>query len=188
MAASEPGTLERRRFTVAEVERMVETGLLAEDEPVQLIDGELILMSPQGPEHSAIMEDLAERLRGAYRDIGHPRLQSPVRASDTSMPEPDIAVVRGARRDYLHAHPDGGDTLLVVEIAMTSQRVDRTKAAVYAAAGVPEYWIVDLAARCVEAHRNAHDGRYTSVTTLLESATLSPPGTALEWRVADLLP
>ena len=133
MEASELGALERRRFTVAEVERMVETGLLAEDEPVQLIEGELILMSPQGPEHSAITEDLAERLRGAYRDVGHPRVQSPVLASDMSMPEPDIAVVRGARRDYLHAHPKASDTLLVVEIAMTSQRVDRTKAKVYAA-------------------------------------------------------
>lgn len=188
MATSEAVALERRHFTVAEVEQMVQTGVLAEDEPIQLIEGELIVMSPQGPEHSTIAEDLADRLRHAYSGTAQPRLQSPIRASDTSMPEPDIAVVRGARRDYLHRHPRGTDTLLVVEIAMTSQRTDRAKANVYAAAGVPEYWIVDLAARRIEAHRDPRGDHYATVITLAEDASISPPGTTLQWRVADLLP
>lgn len=180
--------LERRRFTVDELERMIQAGLFAEDEPVQLIEGELIVMSPQGPEHSAIVGDLGERLREAYSGAGHVRSQCPLRATATSLPEPDLAVVRGAARDYLASHPTGEDALLVVEIAMTSQAVDQMKARVYAAAGVPEYWLLDLAARCLHVHRELSASGYAAVTTLREGEIVSPPGRALRWRVSELLP
>lgn len=180
--------LERRRFTVEEVERMVDAGLLAEDEPIQLIEGEFIVMSPQGPEHSMSVGELAGRLHEAYRGIGHVRPQCPIHATDTSLPEPDLAVVRGVPRDYGKRHPRGSDVLLVVEIAKTSQAIDRVKARVYAAASVPEYWIVDLVARRVDVHREPGAAGYGAVTAFDERAEISPPGTSLRWRVADLLP
>lgn len=180
--------LERRRFTVEEVARMVEAGVFDEGERVELIEGEFFVMSPQGTEHRTILTELGDRLRVAYGHIAHVQIQCPLHATLTSLPEPDLAVVRGAPRDYLERHPRGADALLVVEVAKTSQSIDRIKARVYAAAGVPEYWIVDLAARRIEVHGEPGDGGYATVTALGEDVEIVPPGTSLCWRVADLLP
>jgi Uma2 family endonuclease len=128
---------ELRRFSAAEVTRMVEEGILRDDEPVELLDGELVVTPPQGPSPAAVVSDLDGRLREIYPERCHVRAQCPLGGAADSLPEPDLAVVRGKPRDYVAAHPRGADVVLVVEVAHTSQAIDRRKVRSYARIGVP---------------------------------------------------
>jgi Uma2 family endonuclease len=180
--------LERRRFTATEVSRMVEDGILDEDEPVELVEGELVVTPPQGPSHSAVVSDLHERLRELYRMGFHVRSQCPLGGAADSLPEPDLAVVRGSARDYVKAHPTGADVLLVVEIAQTSQALDRRKVRTYARIGVPAYWLLDLAARRLEVRTDPDGDDYRSTRLLKESESVAVPSADASWSVASLLP
>jgi Uma2 family endonuclease len=187
MHTTPPEREETRRFTVDEVLKMVEVGILREDEPLELIGGRLIVVPPQGPEHAVANTDLRDRLLVVYRDLGHVREEKPLRVSDTSLPEPDLAVVRGAVRDYAKTHPQGPQAILVIETAMTSQRADHQKAAEYARGGVPVYWLVDLAARRLEVHTEPQpDGRYRLVGVLGEDDEVELPETDVRWHVGSL--
>jgi Uma2 family endonuclease len=152
-------SIPRHRLTVDDVERMVESGILAEDASVELLEGELVVVNPQGPAHATGKAVLGDLLRRAFVDACV-RDQDPLECGAFSLPEPDLAVVRGRAQDYGARHPRGDEALLVVEICRTSQKVDHSKAAVYAAAGVPEYWIVDLVARCITVHREPSGAEY----------------------------
>lgn len=184
-----PATLPaRRRFRADEVLKLVASGVLADDEPCELIDGDLIVVSPQGPVHVTLLAELAERLRAAYLQGHHVRSQAPVAADEFGLPEPDIGVVRGAYRDYMARHSAGGDVVLAVEIAVTSQALDRAKAAVYGRARIPVYWLLDVAARRLEEHRHPGPHGYGVITALAETESVEVPGTSLRWLVASLLP
>jgi Uma2 family endonuclease len=124
-----------RRFTADEAMRMVEAGIVGEDEHVELLDGAFVEMGPQGVPHSRALLLLGERLRVAFHDRAHVREQQPLVASTFNLPEPDIAVIRGQITDYPE-HPTGHDAVLAVEIAWSSHRIDRQKASTYAEAGV----------------------------------------------------
>lgn len=174
VAALDPA-IRRHRFTVAEVLRMADSGILEEDAPVELLDGELIDVSPQGPEHATGKAVLRDALRLAYAGEGCVREQDPLVAGEHSLPEPDLAVVRGAPRDYGRRHPRGDEALLVVEVSRTSHRVDQAKTRIYARAGVPEYWIVDLVARVVTIHRGPGDAGYATAVVIDEQGTLELP-------------
>ncbi|MCA9488811.1 MAG: Uma2 family endonuclease [Myxococcales bacterium] len=178
--------LPRRRFTADEVLRMVDAGILDEHEPVELIDGELIAVSPQGPRHRALTVRIRQLLERAFGAGFHVQDHSPIAAGPASMPEPDVAVVRGAPDDFMERHPGGLDLALVVEISVTSQKLDGEKAGVYASAAVPAYWQVDVPARRVRAYADPVAGEYRSIR-------LATPGDTLEiegWTVGvdDLLP
>lgn len=181
--------LPRRRFTADEVDRMVQAGVLSEDDPLELIDGELVVVSPQGPPHASVKNAVLRALGQAYAGSdAHVRSQDPLDLDEVSRPEPDVAIVRGSPLDYATRHPTGADTLLVVEVAWTSHDVDRAKASVYARAGVPVYWLLDLRARRLEVHEQPRaDGTWSRVTLLGEDQALELPG-AEHLRVADLLP
>lgn len=184
-ALSIPG---RRRFTADEVTKLVEAGILREDDPYELIGGDLVLVSPQGPKHIAILTMLADRLRAAYAGAHHVRVQGPIATDEYGQPEPDIVVVKGTPDRYLERHPGGSDVVLAVEVAMTSQLLDRAKAAVYGPAGIPVYWLLDLVARKLEEHVAPAAQGYQRVTILSETQDVGVPGTDQSWRVADLLP
>ena len=178
----------RRRFTVDEVNRMVELGILHEDEPVELLDGELVIVSPQDPRHATCVLVLMERLAEAYRGIAHVRPQVPMEARPHSMPEPDLAVVRGQATDFAVRHPSGREALLVVEIARTSKNIDRWKARIYAGAGVPVYWLIDLAARQVELFSaRSERGVFEQHQVLGPDDEVELPVLGLRWPVADIL-
>ena len=139
-----------RRFTVAEVLAMVDAGILDDDERLELLDGALVPMSPQGPAHSGVAVVVRLALEAAFGAGFHVRPHSPLQAGASDLPEPDLAVVRGDPSAYLERLPQGVEAVLVVEIAQSSQRRDRGKASIYAAAGVSTYWLLDLAARRLE--------------------------------------
>lgn len=178
----------RRTFTADEVLRMVEAGILREDEPVELIDGELVQMAPQGPLHRARTVVLHRILQDAFGAGHHVQAHSPVDAGPNSLPEPDLAVVRGAPEAFEARHPAGGDVPLVVELSVTSQAEDRAKAHTYAAGGFPVYWNLDLAARRLTVYAEPRPDRaeYAVVRTLTEHDEVEAGGARL--RVGDLLP
>jgi len=139
---------------------MVEAGLFR-DERVELLRGLLVEMSPQDPRHSAPIDRLTELLVLALAPRARVRVQLPVALSEDSEPEPDLAVV--AAGDYDTEHPT--HALLVIEVAGSSLRKDRgLKASLYAEAGVPEYWIVDLAGGLVEVYTDIVGGVYARMT------------------------
>ena len=131
---------------------LVERGLIEPDDRVELLEGVIVSMAPQDPIHAYTISTLQEALGRAFGERAVVRTQLPLLLSPTSMPEPDVAVVAGRPVDYLSRHPT--TALLVVEVAASSLAQDRlTKAPIYAAAGVPEYWIVNLREGCVEVRR-----------------------------------
>ncbi len=139
-------------YTRGEFEALVEQGALSPDDRVELLEGVIVTVSPQSPLHAAVVRFVEEALRAAIGGRAEIRSQMPLQAGALSMPEPDIAVVPGSAADYIHAHP--AEALLVVEVADTSLTQDRmTKERVYAAAGITEYWIVDVAGDAIEVHR-----------------------------------
>ncbi|MCE9575596.1 MAG: Uma2 family endonuclease [Deltaproteobacteria bacterium] len=157
----------------SEYEQLIALGAFGE-ERVELVGGELLTMSPQGSPHAWVTAVLHRILDRQLGEAWLVRSHSGLAAWDHSMPEPDIAVVPfgGPER-----HPDSA--VLVVEVAETSLRFDRgRKAALYAEALIPTYWVVDLAGRCVHVHTAPRDGRYASIATVETGATLAVEGLA----------
>jgi Uma2 family endonuclease len=152
-AATEVPPFPVARFSVQQYHRMVQSGALAEDDGLELIDGWLVKKMAKGPAHEYAIGQAEELLRGRAPRGWHVRNQAPITLS-RSEPEPDLTVVRGERSDYRGHHPGAGDIGLVVEIADTTLVTDRKKGRVYGAAGIAEYWIVDLPERCVEVYED----------------------------------
>ncbi|HEY3352927.1 MAG TPA: Uma2 family endonuclease [Polyangia bacterium] len=168
-----------------EYDRLVALGCF-EDERVELLRGVLVAMSPQGALHAEVIRRLVRLLAAALRDRGLLQVQSPLALGDDSEPEPDLAVVPPG--DYAEAHPS--EALLVIEVADSSLRKDRAiKAGLYAAARIPEYWLVNLDERTVEVYRVPAAGAYGSTTSAGRDAVLRPVALPdVELAVADFLP
>lgn len=132
-----------RRFTVTEYEKMTEVGILCEDDNVELLQGLIISKMPKHPKHDGTI-DLINYLLMSLLPLGwFVRVQNSVVTSD-SIPEPDLAIVRGEPGDFRGQHPTGRDVALIIEVADSTVQRDRAKAAIYADAGIPCYWIVNL--------------------------------------------
>ncbi len=176
-----------RRFTADEVWRMVEIGLLDEDEPYELIDGELLYVSPVSPAHVNVTADLTTRLVLAYGEEYRVRVGGPIGGIVDSIPEPDLAVIpRALVSDGRNAV--AVEMLLVVEVSVTSRRRDIRKGEIYAAAGVPEYWRVDVDERIVHVHRSPRpDGSWGETAAVTTGGTLPLPGLDATVAVAGLL-
>lgn len=140
------------RMTVERYFALVDEGLLEPDDRVELLEGVVVAMSPRNPLHDTVVSLVDRALARAVGGRAAVRCQCSLVLGRWSVPEPDVLVVPGRERDYLTAHPT--TALLAIEVADTSLAQDRlTKAALYAAAGIPEYWIVNLRDDCVEVHR-----------------------------------
>lgn len=172
----------------AEYERIVEAGGFAPDSRVELLDGEIVDMSPQKSTHATAVGLVEAALRGSFGDGFHVRSQKPLALDDQSEPEPDCAVVPGRLRDYANAHPR--TAVLIVEVADTSLGYDRTdKAAAYARNGVPEYWIVNLRKRVLEVHRAPGTQGYLERRELGAAEQIAPLAAADQMvAVAEMLP
>jgi Uma2 family endonuclease len=187
MAPSAPA---ETRYTSDRYFALVDDGILRADDRVELLEGVVVAMSPQNPRHASATSHVDYALRKAIGDRAVVRVQLPFIAGPYSVPEPDVCVVPGPMSDYDDRHPTSA--LLVVEVADSSLIQDRvTKAAIYAAAGVPEYWIVNLSDDRVEvfqapdqklrryqATRLVGRGEYLDVASL--------PGASV--GVSDILP
>lgn len=140
------------RLTVDQYHRMIAADTFTEDDRVELLGGYLVNKMPQGTPHSNTLDRLAEDLRGLIPPGWRLRVQLPVTLTD-SEPEPDVALVRGDRQTYAARHPGSADFGIVFEVAASSLVEDRrVKGAYYAAAGIPVYWVVNVADRQVEVY------------------------------------
>ncbi len=184
-----------RRFTRAEYDRLIGLGFLDEDEPIELLGGEMVVKEPQAGPHATAVHLVQQALQGAFGPGWLVRSQLPIALDDESEPEPDACVVRGAARDYRDDHPKR--PVLVVEVADDSLARDRVrKGSLYARAGVADYWIVNLRERVLEVHRKPvrsarapHGWRYGRVERFGPKAVVSPLAAPRAYvRVADLLP
>lgn len=151
----------KRPFTADEYHGMAEAGILHEDDRVELIEGEILEMSPIGSRHAACVDRLNRLLNRSMTLDTIVRVQSPILLSEHSEPEPDLSLLRPREDFYSGGHPAPGDVLLLVEVAETSAEYDSTvKLPLYARAGIPEVWLVDLPAGTIEAHSRPVDGEY----------------------------
>ena len=183
-----------RRWTRAEYDRLVELGVL-HGEPVELIGGQLVVAEPQGSYHATGIGAVDDALRAVLPAGWVVRAQMPVALDDESEPEPDLAVVPGARADYRADHP--ARPALVIEVADSSLAFDRAdKGSLYARGGVGDYWIVNLVDRVLEVYRDPgpdpaapYGWRYRAVAELGPGAVVSPLALpAVRLAVDDLLP
>lgn len=142
----------RYRFTADEFAHMGQAGIFAAETRVELIDGEILEMTPIGPPHAWIVDRLTEILVTRLAGKAHVRVQSPVRLDSRSQPQPDLAIARRSG-SYAARHPEPRDVLLLIEVADSSLRYDRLeKVPRYGRAGIPETWLVDVEARAVTIH------------------------------------
>jgi Uma2 family endonuclease len=169
---------------------LVDEGVLGPADRVELLEGVIVSMPPQNVPHAAGVFRMHQALQRALGERALVRVQLPLLLGKRSVPEPDTAVVGGRIADYDRAHPT--TALLVVEVADSSLKQDRlTKRGIYAAAGIPEYWIVNLPDDCVEIRRDPEPAarRYASVTIARRGDTIELgvlPGVRV--AVDDLLP
>jgi Uma2 family endonuclease len=170
----EPGR-RRRLFTRDEYYRMAEAGVLRADEGVELIEGEIVTMSPQGPRHGGGVTRVERLLHSHLDPVAIVRTQLPVALDEHNEPEPDFAVVVARDDFYSHSHPAVADLRLLVEVMESSVRTDRReKLPLYARHSVPEVWLVDLPRRWVEIYREPMDDEYTERRTASGAEPFSP--------------
>src|SRR5947207_2273245 len=141
------------RWTRREYARLIAHGFFDEDDPIELLDGLLLIKEPQSSPHRTAVLLVARTLERAFGDGWFVQTQSPIGLDVRSEPEPDVCVVRGSLRDYTHAHPTRPE--LVVEVALSGLAMARgRKASAYARGGIADYWIVNLIDRVLEIHRD----------------------------------
>lgn len=148
-------------YTVAEYHRMGESGIFLPDARVELIDGEIIDMTPIGSRHAGIVKRLIRVFSRAVGDGAIVAAQDPISLGDFSEPQPDLALLRFREDFYARSHPRPEEILLVVEVSDATLQYDReVKLPLYARAGIPEAWLVDVDAGALEIHRRPSGGRY----------------------------
>jgi len=187
--------IKTRRWRRTEYEQLIEAGFFRPGDPIELVGGQLIVAEPQGSRHFATIRAVEEALRAAFGPGWEVRAQGPLALDDESQPEPDVAVVRGKFRDYVHGHPSR--PVLIVEVSESSLALDREhKGSLYARAHLADYWIVNLVDGVLEVYREPGPDqaapfgwRYRSVETLGRDAVISPLALAsVPMRVVDFLP
>jgi Uma2 family endonuclease len=166
--------IERRWFNVDEYYRMIDAGILSEDDRVELIEGEVIKMSPIGKFHAACVKRLNKLFGFLVGRTAIVSVQDPIRLSDFSEPQPDLALLKLRDDFYSSGHPTPEDVLLVVEVADSSVQYDRSiKMPLYARSGIPEVWLVDVARDLIEVYARPVSGRYQDFREARRGETLT---------------
>ena len=157
----------RRLFTRHEYHRMAEVGILKPTDRVELIKGEIVEMSPPGRRHVAFVDNLNQFLVIRLAGRGIVSVQNPVVLAEDTEPQPDLAIRRLRAVPYKEREAFAEDVLLLIEVADTSLRYDRsTKLRLYAEAGVLEYWLVDCNAESIEVFRGPGPDGYRDVSRI----------------------
>lgn len=187
--------LNLRRWSRAEYDRMITRGAFDSDDRIELLDGLMVAKEPQGSWHAATVSHVHGVLQRAFGRAYHVRANAPIALDQMSEPEPDLAVVRGAPRDYVREHP--ATPVLLVEVADSTLAKDRLrKSGLYARGGIADYWIVNAIDEVLEVYREPkrapgrrYGWQYGSVRLLRRDAVVSPLAAPRKpIRVADLLP
>ena len=182
--------LERWRFTVDDYRRLAEVGILTEDDRVELLDGQIVRMSPIGDRHMAAVNRCNRVFSRAAGERVLVSVQNPVDLDPYNEPQPDVALLRPRDDDYARGKPGPADIFLVVEVADTSLAYDRqTKLPRYAATGVREAWLLDLEADALEVHREPRPDGYALIRRYRRGERVSAEALPdVDVAVEDLLP
>lgn len=167
--------LKRRRFTVDEYHQMAQAGILDEDDRLELIDGEIVEMTPIGARHAECVDRLTDLFFHTLGNAARVRVQNPVRLDEHSEPQPDIALVHRKPGLYASGHPTPEDIFLLVEVAETSSEPDRrVKVPLYARSGIPEVWLVDLEQETITAYLDPSSDGYRTAQVFRRGESLAP--------------
>jgi Uma2 family endonuclease len=179
-----------RSLTSAEYYQMMESGIIREGEKVELILGQIFTIAAKGTRHTVSNSRLLKSLLILLQEQAIVRSQDPISLPNNSEPEPDIAIARLRSDDYLNSHPSPADILLVIEVADSSIKFDRdTKAPLYAAAGISEYWIVNLIDNRLEIYRQPEGDIYTSIEIITPPRSVNLPQFAdITLNIGDFFP
>ncbi len=169
-----PVQLSRVAFTIEQFQRMGQSGIFTPEQRLELLHGEIVEMSPIGIRHAAAVDRLTDLFSVVNRHC-IVRSQNPIQLSDISLPQPDVALLRRREDFYANAYPGPADVLLLVEVADTSLAYDRdVKVPLYAQAGIPEVWLLDLNKRELAVYRSPVNGKYTEVRYPQPADTVAP--------------
>ena len=165
--------LQKHYFTVAEYYLMAQSGVFARDERLELIEGEVIEMSPIGKRHAGCLNRLNRLLHRNVDELAIVSVQNPIGIDDFSEPQPDVALLKPRADFYSNFHPTPADVLVIIEVADTSVEYDRrVKFPLYARAGIPEAWLVVLPKDLIEVHSEPKNGKYQKVQRLKRGKTV----------------
>ena len=167
--------VERHRFSIEQFERMVQVGVLTENDRVELIDGEIVEMAAPSPDHSIPVQRLARLFIERLGDRAYVRVQDAVRIPPSSEPEPDLVLARPPDVRYLRRHPEPGDLLLIVEVSHNTHVYDRDlKLPLYSRSGVLEVWILDVPRERLEVYREPGPDGYGRVEVVDRGGSVAP--------------
>lgn len=180
----------RHLFNIDEYYAMADAGILAEDDRVEMIAGEIVSMTPIGPLHASSVDSLAHFLREQLGRRALVRVQNPLRLDGRSEPQPDITVLRWRDDFYASAHPGPDDVMLLIEVLDSTVETDRdVKLQLYASAGIPAVWLVNLPQEWVEVYTEPCLGVYGRSWTITSDSILRLPGLDdVLIPVSDILP
>ena len=183
-------SLNLRLWTVADYHRMAETGILDEDERVELLEGKIIWMSAKGTAHRSAVGRTDYLLKNRLANRAWVSIQEPIKLNERSEPDPDVAVVQIDPLDYADHHPTPSEVYLLIEVADSSLKFDcETKAKTYAQAGIADYWVLDVVDRQLYVFREPNEEGYQSKVILGEDESISPLQFAdLQIAVLEMLP
>ncbi len=166
--------LARKQFTVTEFQTMIETGILKEGSPYELLNGEIFHMAAIGRKHAASVNKINAKLHDKFGKVHIVAVQNPIELGSLSQPEPDLTILRWKDDFYESGHPTAQDIYLLIEVSDTTLETDRTlKLPLYAGAGITEVWIVNLQDNQIEVYRNPSDKTYQLTQTFTQGQTLT---------------
>jgi len=178
----------KRLINVDEYHRMAEVGILTEADKVELIHGQILKKSPVGSKQAAIVDRINKLLNQHFIDNAIVRIQNPVRINDINEPEPDIAVLKYREDYYIEKHPKPQDIFLVIEVSDTTLTYDKEiKLPLYATAGIPEFWLINIEKSEIEVHRSPATDNYTTITIHRAGDSIALPSASDRLDVGTLL-
>lgn len=170
-----PALAQRLQFSVTDYHRMVDAGILTEDDPVELVEGEILRMAPVGSRHAAHVKRLNRLLTPKLADRAVVAVQDPIYVNDFSEPEPDLAILRPREDFYAAAHPRPEDVFWLIEVSHSSLDFDReVKLPLYARHRIPELWVVDVASAVLHVFSAPEDGDYSVHSAVKRGESLTP--------------
>lgn len=179
--------LVQRLLTSDEYQKMVEAGILTEDDRVELLDGKIIEMSPAGYSHVVMVIRLTTLFSKLLGEKAFMSIQNPLVVGSNSVPEPDLAILKNIPGIREGVHPKASDVLLVIEVADSSLDRDRiVKRPLYAAAGIPEYWIINLERNEVEVYRDPEGEEYRLKEVVKAGGEIEVVGLGVKVKIGDL--
>jgi Uma2 family endonuclease len=179
---------QKHYFNVEEYYRMAEVGLLSASDRVELIEGEIVEMSPIGSTHGGTVKRSSAFLNRKLGDTVIVGVQDPIQLNDFSEPQPDLALLKPCEDFYSNSHPVPEDVLVVIEVADTSLDYDRNvKLPLYARAGIPEAWLMVLAKDVIEVYSQPKNGKYQKIHRVTRKTLVSPTIPTFSCKVEELL-